>query len=200
MLHFKLLSDRVISQPTRARIRRPKVFGAGRPRPLVREHKLKLVRHLRDLRASRALSRAHYDVAEKLLFRFHNAASGLCFPSLKALAAAAGCAVSTAQLAVAALERLGVLSWVHRLKRERVDGVVRVLRSSNAYVFSLPACLADRGDAALGSPRAAARPVAPGPAVPACAPAVSPAVDLLSPLEAALARARARFGFGEGSQ
>lgn len=186
MLSFKIDSKCVVSQSSRARVlrpRRPKVFGSGRPRPLDREAKLRLVRYLRERRAARELTRACLDVAEKLLFKFHNAASGRCFPSYKALAAAAGCAVSTAQKAVAALERLGVLSWVHRLKREVVDGVLCVRRSSNGYAFSVPA----------GAPAPAP---APAPArVPAIAPASASAVDVLSPLEAALARlAAARSG------
>lgn len=192
MLHFKIDSKCVVSQFSRGRIfraKRLKVFGDGRPRPMKREDKAKLLLYLRTLRGSPALSRSHFDVAERLLFRFHNAASGRCFPSYKALAEASGCVVSTAQKAVAALERLGVLSWVHRLKREVVDGVLRVRRSSNGYAFSLPAAVAAAaGESAQGSPWAVSPSrVSPVSVLPAIAPAVV-APDRVSPVEAALAR------------
>lgn len=197
VLRFNLLSKCVVPQSSRARLSRPKrlkVFGFGRVRPMAREAKAKLCLYLRNLRGCRDLSRSHFDVAEKLLFQFHNAASGRCFPSLESLARAAGCSVSTVQRAIRALEALKVLSWVHRLEWRSVEapglGVRRVpRRTSNGYQFLLPPSLLAASDGALGSPRAAARSVIlrPGVAVPAVAPA-SPALDLLSPVEAALAR------------
>ena len=87
------------------------------------------------------------EMLEALLRAFHNAKSGLCFPSYEKIAEAAGCARSTVAEAIKALEDAGVLSWVHRLKRVRVrcpdlfgaDGV-RVVpqRTSNAYHFNDP--------------------------------------------------------------
>jgi Helix-turn-helix domain len=84
---------------------------------------------------------------EALLWGFHNARSGLCFPSYETIAEAAHCARSTVAEAIRALEDAGILSWVHRLKRVRVncpdlfgaDGV-RVVpqRTSNAYHFIDP--------------------------------------------------------------
>ena len=56
-------------------------------------------------------------VLEALLWAFHNARSGLCFPSYKAIAEAAGCAASTDAEAIKALEAAGVLTWVNRLKK-----------------------------------------------------------------------------------
>jgi hypothetical protein len=60
----------------------------------------------------------------------------------------AGCARSTVYEAIRALERLGVLSWVNRIKRVReyVPGLFgnasawrwRVVRTSNAYAFVDP--------------------------------------------------------------
>ena len=58
-------------------------------------------------------------VLEALLWAFHNAKSGLCFPSYERIAEAAGCARSSIAGALHALEDAGVLSWVHRLKRVR---------------------------------------------------------------------------------
>ena len=54
-----------------------------------------------------------------LLWRFHNAATGKCFPVYEAIAEAAGCARSTVYEAIRALEQVGVLSWVNRIKRVR---------------------------------------------------------------------------------
>ena len=82
---------------------------------------------------------------EALLWAFHNAKSGLCFPSYETIAEAAHCARSTVAEAIKALEDAGVLSWVQRIKRVREpcpdllgdDGWRwRVLRTSNAYAFS----------------------------------------------------------------
>ena len=66
----------VATLPRHLRRRREKVFGDGRPRPLDRNAK--------------ALA-----VLEALLWGFHNARSGLCFPSYEKIADRAGCARST---------------------------------------------------------------------------------------------------------
>ena len=54
---------------------------------------------------------------QALLWGFHNAASGLCFPSYEAIAEKAGCARSTVAEAIKALENAGLLTWVHRIRR-----------------------------------------------------------------------------------
>ena len=86
-------------------------------------------------------------VLEALLWAFHNAKSGLCFPGYEAIAEAAHCARSTVAEAIKALEDAGVLTWVHRIKRVReaapdlFDGQGwrwRVIRTSNAYNFRDP--------------------------------------------------------------
>ncbi len=86
-------------------------------------------------------------VLEALLWGFHNATSGLCFPSYERIAAAAHCARSTVYEAISALEAAGLLEWVNRIKRVRewapgLPGVgatrVRVVRTSNAYAFNDP--------------------------------------------------------------
>ena len=92
-------------------------------------------------------------VLEALLWAFHNATSGLCFPSYEAIAEAASCARSTVAEAIRALEDAGILSWVHRIKRVReaapdlFDGHGwrwRVIRTSNAYAFTDPSPAANR--------------------------------------------------------
>jgi hypothetical protein len=55
----------------------------------------------------------------KLLWSFHNTASGKCFPSYEAIAERASCARSTVAEAIRALERIGILTWKNRLKRVR---------------------------------------------------------------------------------
>jgi DNA-binding transcriptional MocR family regulator len=87
-------------------------------------------------RAYGELTAKHVQVLETLVYGFLNSRDGRCFPSLAKLAERAGCAVSTVQLAIAALERVGLLSWVHRLKRLWVDGRWRVHRTSNGYVIN----------------------------------------------------------------
>ena len=139
--------------------RREKLFGHGRPRPLDREAKVRIMHAARALTRRTEAGKAYglvtakgLAVLEALLWCFHNAQSGLCFPSLERIAERAGCARSTVAEALKALEAAGVLSWVHRLARIRQRCVdllgeagsrVRVIRTSNSYTFNDPGA-ADR--------------------------------------------------------
>jgi hypothetical protein len=144
--------------------RREKMFGLGRPRALDRNAKVRIMHWARCLsrrtekgRAYGVVSAKALAVLEALLWAFHNAKSGLCFPSYEKIAEAAGCARSTVAEAIKALEDAGVLSWVQRIKRvrERCSDLLgdngwrwRVLRTSNAYNFrdpSAPSPLAGEG-------------------------------------------------------
>ena len=88
-------------------------------------------------------------VLQSLLWGFHNAGTGRCFPSYEAIAERAGCVAE----AIRALERAGVLTWCNRLKRVRelMPGLFgkasawrwRVIRTSNAYAFADPASKSD---------------------------------------------------------
>jgi len=87
-----------------------------------------------------------------LLWAFHNARTGVCFPSYKRIAEKAGCARSTVAEAIKALEFAGVLTWQNRITRirERCRDLFgregwrwRVIRTSNAYVFLDPASKSD---------------------------------------------------------
>jgi hypothetical protein len=144
----------------RASQRREKVFGLGRPRALDRNAKVRIMHWARCLSRRTEKGRAYgvvtakaLAVLEALLWAFHNARSGLCFPSYETIAVAAHCARSTVAEALKALEDAGVLSWVHRIKRVRVacpdlfggDGS-RVVpqRTSNAYHFADPGTPAGR--------------------------------------------------------
>ena len=117
---------------------REKMFGPAPSYSLDRNGKAALMHKARALVRARELGRAALMVLDALAYRFHGP-RGTVFPSLDTLAAAAGVARSTAALAVQELERLGLLTWAHRLRRIRVrsehgDGWRwRCLRNSNAY-------------------------------------------------------------------
>lgn len=146
------------NQSLKSPVSRAKVFGAGRPRPLDAARKSRLARHARALRAAGRISPHYFVVFEGLLFNFHNAKSGLCFPSYARIASDLHVGVSTAQRAVAALELLGLLVVVNRLQWQLVDvpGLGRQRRprrTSNGYAFVLP-------DAAVSASVSASRPAA----------------------------------------
>ena len=134
--------------------RREKLFGEGRLLPLDRNAKARIMVYARTL-MRRTETGKHYGVItakfvavlEALLWGFHNAGTGRCFPSYERIAERAGCARSTVYTAIHALERAGVLTWVNRIARIREWGPdlfgrarnrVRVLRTSNAYAFVDP--------------------------------------------------------------
>ena len=83
--------------PSHLRPRREKVFGDGRPRPLDRNAKARIMTLARALlrrtekgKAYGAITAKALAVLEALLWGFHNARSGLCFPSYATIAARAG--------------------------------------------------------------------------------------------------------------
>jgi hypothetical protein len=140
--------------------RREKMFGLGRPRALDRNAKVRIMHWARCLSRRTEKGRAYgvvtakaLAVLEALLWGFHNAKSGLCFPSYETIAEAAHCARSTVAEAIRALEDAGILTWVQRVKRirERCHDLLgddgwrwRVLRTSNAYAFNDPSPAGDQ--------------------------------------------------------
>jgi hypothetical protein len=139
----------------RLRARREKVFGPGRAVPLDRNAKCRVLayarawdrQHRQPGQRGGALGRAALDVLGALLWAFHNARTGICFPSYERIAERAGCARSTVAEAIKALEWVGVLTWQNRITRirERCRDLWghegwrwRVIRTSNAYVFRDP--------------------------------------------------------------
>ena len=108
--------------------KRPKVFGGGRPKPMDRNAKARIMTLARALKRRTAPGR-HYgqltakavDVLEALLWSFHNGKTGLCFPSLAKIAEAAHCARSTVQKALEALARA---ADVKRLSLHRSTGAL----------------------------------------------------------------------------
>src|SRR5271165_3843965 len=136
------------------RKRREKLFGDGRPRPMDRNAKARVMVYARALmrrtqagKAYGAITAKALAVLQALLWAFHNAGSGLCCPSYERIAEAAICARSTVAEAIKALEDAGILSWVNRLKRvaeasrdlfgHRIPKT-RVIRTSNGYHFIDP--------------------------------------------------------------
>jgi hypothetical protein len=135
--------------------RREKVFGPGRAVPLDRNAKARVqtyaeawnARHRQPGQHKGPITRAFLEVLEALLWGFHNARTGCCFPSYETIAAKAGCARSVVAEALKALEWAGVLTWQNRLTRIQVPerdlfghwvSRWRVIRTSNAYVFRDP--------------------------------------------------------------
>ena len=133
---------------------REKMFGLGRPRALDRNAKVRIMHLARCLSRRLVKGRAYGQITAKalavlqaLLWSFHNAKSGLCFPSYEKIAEAAGSARSTVAEAIKALEDAGILSWVNRIKRvaEATRDLfghrtrkTRVVRTSNGYAFIDP--------------------------------------------------------------
>src|SRR5450432_808541 len=140
--------------PNHLRPRREKCFGEGRPRPLDRNAKVRVMTSARALmrRTEKgkhygAITAKAYAVLEALLWGFHNCRSGLCFPSYETIAAKADCTRSTVAEAIKSLEDAGVMSWVNRITRiseatrDLFGHMVprrRVIRISNAYHFHDP--------------------------------------------------------------
>ena len=178
---------------------REKVFGPGRAVPLDRNAKARIAAysrawdrlHRQPGQRGGALGRAALDVLGALLWVFHNAHSGCCFPSYETIAGKAGCARSTVAEAIKALEFAGVLTWQNRIVRIRERGRDlfgrvgwrwRVIRTSNAYAFRDPQTAGSGGFASKsenppGTPDQADSKLL-----------QAPAVDPNSPLERALAR------------
>jgi hypothetical protein len=137
-------------------IRREVVFGTGCAVPLDRNAKARIAayarawsaRHRQPGQHGGPLTHAALRVLAALLWGFHNARSGVCFPSYERIAAAAGVARSTVAEAIKPLEWAGVLTWQHRITRireactdlfGRTGWRWRVIRTSNAYAFRDPA-------------------------------------------------------------
>ena len=179
--------------------RREKVFGPGRAVPLDRNAKARIAAysrawdrlHRQPGQRGGALGRAALDVLGALLWVFHNARSGCCFPSYETIAAKAGCARSTVAEAIKVLEFAGVLTWQNRIVRirERCRDLFgrtgwrwRVIRTSNAYVLIDPKAgisggLASKSDQRTGTSAQEVK-----------IPLHAPAADPDSPLERALAQ------------
>src|SRR5262245_41606694 len=115
-------SDRAIprhdrTHPSVGKRRREKMFGEGRTIPLDRNAKARIIVYARGL-MRRTERKKHYGkltakfvaVLEALLWGFHNAATGRCFPGYEAIADKAGCHRDTVYEAIHALEAVGILT------------------------------------------------------------------------------------------
>jgi Helix-turn-helix domain len=131
--------------------RRLKLFTDGRQTPIDRNDRARVMFLARAARRNGLLTRAAVDILGALLFVFANLRDGRCFPSYARIAEAAGCAERTVGRCLPDLEAVGLVKWVHRIRRAReyVVGLAgigatdwRVVRTSNAYDF--PACAKQR--------------------------------------------------------
>jgi hypothetical protein len=126
---------------------RRKIFGMAAV-PLDRNEKVRLLHRARAIMRPvekgahyGAVSAKTYAVLCALLMGFHNAKSGRCFPSYKAISEAAGCCERTVAAALAALEESGLLTICNRLVRVRWKDELslawrtRICRTSNCYTF-----------------------------------------------------------------
>jgi hypothetical protein len=126
---------------------RAKIFGMVAV-PLDRNAKAKLLWRARAMMRPvekgahyGAVSAKTYAVLCALLMGFHNAKSGRCFPSYKAISEAAGCCERTVAAALHALEESGLLTVCNRLIRVRWKDELslawrtRIMRTSNCYTF-----------------------------------------------------------------
>lgn len=120
---------------------REKVFDKVVRKPVAAATKSRIMRVARAFRFARRLSKADVIVLETLLFSIMGA-DGACFPSFDTIARKAGVSRSTAQVAVSALEAVGLLRIYTRLIRRELDvgrGPQLVpRRATNCYVFLLP--------------------------------------------------------------
>ncbi|MBF0563488.1 MAG: helix-turn-helix domain-containing protein, partial [Alphaproteobacteria bacterium] len=149
--------------PKHLRPRREKVFGQPQGFPLDRNAKARVMVYARAYNARAKqhgqhrgpITRAFFEVLEALLWGFHNAKTGLCFPSYERIAEKAGCCRDTVYEAIKALEFANVLTWVNRLTRIRTQEPDlfghwalrwRTIRTSNAYVFRDPLPCAHSGN------------------------------------------------------
>jgi hypothetical protein len=142
------------SPARRPRRYREKVFGDGRPLPLDRNAKARIMTLAKALMHPTEAGKhwglvtaKAFEVLKALLWGFHNTRSGRCYPSYEAIAAAAGVARSTVAEAIKALEAAGLLTWVNRLTRiweSELDifgqwtARRRMIRTSNGYRFIDP--------------------------------------------------------------
>ena len=129
-------------------------FGNSRARCAACGAKARIM-HLARCLKRRIEERKHYgpltgkfvDVPHALLWLIHDGRSGQCNPSYETIADKADCIRSTVAAAIAALEQVGILSWVNRIHRIRVREKDlfgqwatnwRVVRTSNAYTYRDP--------------------------------------------------------------
>jgi hypothetical protein len=96
---------------------REKVFGLGRTVPIDRNGKARIMVLARALmRATEAgkhygdITAKAYAVLQALVWTFHNAATGACFPSYERIMEAAGCCRRTVYEAIHMLEKAGLLN------------------------------------------------------------------------------------------
>src|SRR4051794_34270847 len=136
------------------RKRREKMFGEGRAVPLDRNAKARVAAYARALSHRTGKGKHYGELTDKfltvlrvLLWDFHNAGNGRCFPSYETIADHAHCGRTTVYQAINALERAATLPWANRIARSggcspALWGGAQtrggVTRTSNNYSFFNP--------------------------------------------------------------
>jgi hypothetical protein len=127
-------------EPANARPGRRKIFGTGRQSSIDRNDRARVMLLADASRRRGNITIAAVDVIRALLYKFANLKDGRCIPSHARLAEAAGCCERTVGRCLQALEEVGLVAWVHRIRRikESSGALVstwRVERTSNSYDF-----------------------------------------------------------------
>jgi hypothetical protein len=189
--------------------RREKVFGPGTAVPLDRNAKIRIAAYARAWSARHRQERQHHGpitmaferVLMTLLWSFHPSRDGRCFPGYERIADQARCARSTVAEALKVLELAGVLTWQHRIARAvvrqrdlfgRWSSRWTVIRTSNAYVFRDPQPQLAGVSSAKSENHAGTQDQD------VLDPVATPARNLDSPLERALARFGAAVAAKQG--
>ena len=137
------------------RKKREKVFGPGRAVPQDRNARARIKahivawnqRHRQKGQHKGPITRVIMNVMNALLFGFLNERDGRCFPAYEAIAKKAECSRSMIAPALRVLELTSVFAVQNRITRIRVRELDlfghwvsrwRVVRTSNAYVFTDP--------------------------------------------------------------
>lgn len=125
---------------------RKKVFREKPGIPLDREAKVRIMTYVKGYNAKHKRQGQHrgpitwafYRVLKAMLWEIHNDRTGQCFPSYERIAEKARCCRDTVYEAIKALEKSGILEWVHRFDKIFIQGTWQYIRTSNAYAFRDP--------------------------------------------------------------
>jgi Helix-turn-helix domain len=127
-------------------------FGHSYAVPMATDGKKRVVQRAEEMtrgvmrsgRPRRMFTATTIEVLRVLVWKFHNAATGKCFPSYDEIADKARCSRDTVIEAVKALKKAGILSVVSRITRiqekikdifGRIVTITRIVTTSNGYIF-----------------------------------------------------------------
>jgi hypothetical protein len=115
---------------------RPKAFiGTEKRVPLDREAKVRIQALARARHHAKRITDDAWFLVMALLWTFHNAKTGACYPSRKRLAQEVACSERNVARVIARLELLKMISWTRCLKRDRNGASIT---AANGYVLIDP--------------------------------------------------------------